>query len=134
MKFLGKFRRLTGPDASKKITRSALECEVTQKLRERGAAGDFSPVRWGLHYTGTVQGVGFRWTTQNIARERHLTGWVINREDGSVDMELQGPSVQISALMDDLQDCYAGWGANICLSAARELKLEDTEGSFEVRF
>ena len=57
MKFLGKFRRLTGPDGSKKITRSALECEVTQKLRERGAAGDFSPVRWGLHYTGTVQGV-----------------------------------------------------------------------------
>ena len=49
MKFLGKFRRLTGPDGSKKITRSALECEVTQKLRERGAAGDFSPVRWGLH-------------------------------------------------------------------------------------
>ena len=49
-------------------------------------------------------------------------------------MELQGPSVQISALMDDLQDCYAGWGANICLSAAHELKLEDTEGSFEVRF
>ena len=115
MKFLSKFRRLTGPDGSKKIARSTLECELTQKLRERGAVGDFSPVRWGLHYTGTVQGVGFRWTTQNIARERHLTGWVINREDGSVDMELQGPSVQISALMDDLQDCYAGWGANICL-------------------
>lgn len=56
------------------------------------------------------------------------------RADRSVDMELQGPSVQISALMDDLQDCYAGWGANIRLSAARELKLEDTEGSFEVRF
>lgn len=55
MKFLGKFRRLTGPDGSKKITRSALECEVTQKLRERGAAGDFSPVRWGLHYTGTFK-------------------------------------------------------------------------------
>ena len=134
MKFLSKFRRLTGPDGSRKIARSALECELAQKLRERGAAGDFSPVRWGLHYTGTVQGVGFRWTTQNIPRERHLTGWVINREDGSVDMELQGPSVQISALMDDLQDCYAGWGANICLSAARELKLEATEGSFEVRF
>ena len=46
---------------------------------------------------------------KNIARERHLTGWEINREDGPVDMELQGPSVQISALMDDLQDCYAGW-------------------------
>ena len=75
MKFLSKFRRLTGPDDSKKIARSALECELTQKLRERGAAGDLSPVRWGLHYTGTVQGVGFRWTTQNIARERHLTGW-----------------------------------------------------------
>ena len=59
---------------------------------------------------------------------------MINREDGSVDMELQGPSVQIAALMDDLQDCYAGWGANICLSAERELKLEDAEDSFEVRF
>ena len=29
MKFLSKFRRLTGPDGSKKIARSALECELT---------------------------------------------------------------------------------------------------------
>lgn len=134
MRFLSKFKRLEGPDGEKKIARSPLEVEFAQNCRKRGQAGDFSPIRAALHYTGTVQGVGFRWTTQNIARERNLTGWVINRDDGSVDAELQGPAVQIAALMDDIQESYAGWGMRIWLERAEELPVVPDEAGFEVRY
>jgi len=39
---------------------------------------------------GIVQGVGFRWHVQRIADVCHLTGWVSNRYDGKVEMEVQG--------------------------------------------
>lgn len=39
---------------------------------------------------GRVQGVGFRWFTKETAESLGLTGWVTNREDGSVEAEVQG--------------------------------------------
>lgn len=133
MRFLNRYTRLEGPDAEKTIVRSPMEIEFTQACRKRGRASDFSPIRVAVHYTGTVQGVGFRWTTQNIAHERNITGWVINRKDGSVDAELQGPAVQIAALIDDIQESYAGWGMRIWLERAEELEVAPEETDFEVR-
>jgi acylphosphatase len=39
---------------------------------------------------GTVQGVYFRYNTQKKAEEYHLTGWVRNRADGSVEILCEG--------------------------------------------
>ena len=36
------------------------------------------PVRLALTFCGTVQGVGFRWTTQALARAACVGGWVRN--------------------------------------------------------
>jgi acylphosphatase len=45
-----------------------------------------------IHFTvkGRVQGVGFRYWTQNLASELQLSGWVKNQYDGSVEGEAQG--------------------------------------------
>lgn len=40
---------------------------------------------------GRVQGVSFRYYTQQAANELHLTGWVVNRRDGSVQTVAEGP-------------------------------------------
>lgn len=40
--------------------------------------------------TGMVQGVGFRYTTREMAHETGLAGWVRNRSDGSVEVWAQG--------------------------------------------
>ena len=40
---------------------------------------------------GKVQGVGFRAFTQDQATQKGIVGWVRNREDGSVELEAEGP-------------------------------------------
>ena len=43
------------------------------------------------HFTGSVQGVGFRYRAQYAAQLLDLTGWVENNWDGTVDLEARVP-------------------------------------------
>ena len=47
-------------------------------------------IRLYIRVSRRVQGVGFRWFTSMTAARLNLTGWVRNREDGDVEMEVQG--------------------------------------------
>ena len=49
--------------------------------------------------TGRVQGVAFRASTVDKAREHGLTGWVRNLADGSVELEAQGDELRVAALL-----------------------------------
>lgn len=40
--------------------------------------------------TGRVQGVGFRWYVMERAQELGLTGYVLNRRDGTVEVVAEG--------------------------------------------
>ena len=43
-----------------------------------------------VHYSGRVQGVGFRYTTLQVAKEFEVTGFVRNLPDGRVQLEAEG--------------------------------------------
>ena len=53
--------------------------------------------RW--RFTGTVQGVGFRYYARAAAQHLGLTGWVANNWDGSVTLEAQGERAALDALV-----------------------------------
>ncbi len=54
--------------------------------------------------TGRVQGVFFRATTQQRARELGITGYAKNMVDGSVEVLAQGTAAQLEALESFLRE------------------------------
>jgi acylphosphatase len=55
-------------------------------------------------YEGRVQGVGFRWTTKNIARGYDVTGWVKNLPDGRVEMQVNGEDAEVDAFLEAIEE------------------------------
>jgi acylphosphatase len=60
-------------------------------------------------FSGQVQGVGFRYTANRIARQCRITGFVRNLPDGDVEMLAQGPGQDIDNCIAEIQDCFAGY-------------------------
>jgi acylphosphatase len=52
-----------------------------------------------VHYTGRVQGVGFRATTAAIARGYDVAGTVENLPDGRVRVDVEGDPEQVAAFL-----------------------------------
>lgn len=48
---------------------------------------------------GTVQGVFFRDSCRREAKRRHISGWVTNRSDGSVEAVFEGEAEQVEAMV-----------------------------------
>lgn len=57
-----------------------------------------------VHFSGRVQGVGFRATTRHLAGGFDVTGYVQNLRDGRVRAEVQGESGEIDAFLDEIAD------------------------------
>jgi len=50
--------------------------------------------------TGRVQGVFYRATTRDQARERGVDGWVKNLDDGRVEAVFEGPEDAVAAMVE----------------------------------
>ncbi len=59
--------------------------------------------RLHIIYTGSVQGVGFRYTARSLAQGSGLTGWVRNVPDGSVELVAEGDEDVLRQLKDSIK-------------------------------
>ena len=87
-------------------------------------------VRREMRFTGSVQGVGFRYRAQYAADGCGITGWVKNEWDGSVLMQVQGTPAQIDEMRKRIN---AGTYISIDRMDSRELPTEDDERGFHIR-
>ncbi|MSQ95961.1 MAG: acylphosphatase [Gemmataceae bacterium] len=82
-----------------------------------------------VYYWGTVQGVGFRMTTQRIAEHFVVTGYVRNMPDGLVEVVVAGKADEI--------DRFLGALAARMVSYIQGHKIEDANAqnftNFEMR-
>ncbi len=60
--------------------------------------------RLTAHFAGRVQGVGFRYTTVNVARSYAVAGYVMNLPDGRVKMIAEGEKKELQAFLTAVQD------------------------------
>ena len=56
------------------------------------------------HFSGHVQGVGFRYQVREVAKGFNVTGYVKNLADGRVLMEAEGESAEVDAFLAEIQD------------------------------
>ena len=81
-------------------------------------------------FSGSVQGVGFRYRARHAADLYGCTGWVRNEWDGSVTMEIQGEEEAIDRV---IQAIDAGRYVEILNMAVRTVEVDPGERSFRVR-
>lgn len=79
---------------------------------------------------GRVQGVGFRWFTQDAATAHSVTGWVRNTRDGTVEAELHGADAEVRSVLDAMAQGPSG--AQVYEVTVTEVPAR-TAGGFEIR-
>jgi len=85
-----------------------------------------------LIISGRVQGVGFRYSAQQKAKEYNLVGWVQNNVDGTVELEAEGSEDQLSAYIAELK---SGFNQLIRVEHIKEQTIDKKQGykKFSIR-
>ena len=55
-------------------------------------------------FEGRVQGVGFRYTTKDLAKGFEVCGSVKNLPDGTVELEVMGESEEVEAFINEIAE------------------------------
>jgi len=87
--------------------------------------------RHNVHFTGKVQGVGFRYTTRNLAAGRAVTGYVHNLSDGRVQLVAEGEANELRSFVQAIADHF---GDYIHEKLVDVTPANDEFDDFQIRF
>lgn len=62
-----------------------------------------------VYFTGRVQGVGFRYSALQVAKEFEVTGYVRNLADGRVELEAEGRPDEVAAFIAAVEEKMHGY-------------------------
>ena len=82
-------------------------------------------------FAGRVQGVGFRYSTKNLAKGFDVLGWVKNLPDGRVELQIQGDVEELDEFLQELQD--SPLGHHIQEQEERTVPLLDNVHGFSIQ-
>ena len=89
-------------------------------------------MRARIIYSGTVHGVGFRFTGERIAASLGLTGWVANSPDGTVEVLCEGSESDINIFTNKIKEAMGPYIRSE--KVAWEKKATGEFSSFGIRF
>ena len=76
-------------------------------------------IRAHVFVSGTVQGVRYRASTRDAARDHGVAGWVRNLDDGRVEAVFEGSDESVEAMIE--------W----CHTGSRMASVDDVDVSYE---
>lgn len=88
-------------------------------------------VRAHVFVLGTVQGVYYRATTRETAREVGVDGWVRNLDDGRVEAVFEGDRSSVEEMVDF---CHEGSPAATVLDVEVDYEEPHDLDGFEIRY
>lgn len=84
-----------------------------------------------VYFSGSVQGVGFRYTACRTAARYNITGYARNLPDGRVECLVEGPDTEIDNFLADLARRMSGY---IHSQEHKSAQYSGRYKSFGVRF
>ncbi|MFC7059095.1 acylphosphatase [Halovenus salina] len=84
-----------------------------------------------VYVSGKVQGVYFRATTRDTAREHGVDGWVRNLDDGRVEAVFEGTEKDVETMVEF---CHEGSSAASVDDVEVSYEPPQEEDGFEVRW
>lgn len=84
-----------------------------------------------VHYSGSVQGVGFRATAVRTASGHAVRGWVRNLPDGRVELFADGTPAAVDAFLRDLRNRMS---SSIDAEEATDADTDESLTGFRVRY
>jgi len=84
-----------------------------------------------IYFNGRVQGVGFRYTSEDIARDLNVVGWVRNLRDGRVELMAEAEEEVLKDFLARINQYFSRYIQDLnteWLAATGEFK------DFEIKF
>jgi acylphosphatase len=92
---------------------------------------DAGRIRAHVFVSGRVQGVYYRASTRDTARELGVDGWVTNLDDGRVEAVFEGPEPAVDEM---IEWCHTGSRAATVENVEVTTTEPEGESGFEVRW
>jgi acylphosphatase len=83
-----------------------------------------------VFFTGHVQGVGFRYSVLQVAKEFDVAGFVSNLADGRVQLEIEGRAADVKAFITAVEEKMHGYIRKL---ERREAKRAPQFSGFSIR-